>query len=63
MTETSHYETPAEGAKTERPPENVPAPEPRKGMDPSTIDEAEFRKRFLTLITPVRAVQERDRAS
>jgi len=51
MRETSHYDTPAEGAKTERPPESVQAPDPRKGMEDSTIDEAEFRKRFLSQFT------------
>src|SRR5689334_12876061 len=51
MSETSHYDTPAEGAKTERPPESVQAPDPRKGMEDSTIDEAEFRKRFLSQFT------------
>ena len=51
MRETSHYGTPAEGAKTERPPESVQAPDPRKGMEDSTIDEAEFRKRFLSQFT------------
>ena len=51
MSDPSHYDTPAEGAKTERPPESVQAPEPRKGMEDSTIDEAEFRKRFLSQFT------------
>ena len=51
MTETSLHNTPAEGAKTERPPESVQAPDPRKGMEDSTIEEAEFRKRFLSQFT------------
>jgi len=51
MAEANHYDTPAEGAKTERPPDSVQAPDPRKGMESSTIDKAEFRKRFLSQFT------------
>src|SRR5690349_7266958 len=51
MADANHYDTPAEGAKTERPPESVQAPDPRKGMEDSTIDEAEFRKRFPSQFT------------
>ena len=51
MKEASHYDTPKEGAKTERPPQSVEAPDPRKGMESSKIDEAEFRKRFLSQFT------------
>ena len=51
MADANHYDTPAQGAKTQKPPESVEAPEPRKGMEPTTLNEGEFRRRFLSQFT------------
>jgi len=43
----SKQRSPAEDAKTNKPPKGIRAPDPRTGMPSVKIDEAEFRDRFL----------------